>query len=201
MTLHHDLWTLLLQCYECTFSINSFCIWKHLLSKFVCFMHNTPVIVLHKLAWGQMALAHISSAAAIFKYVLLNIQIFKKNVITHLCNHKATICQVSSRQTTDGMQRAHRKVSILPLGQNEFLMGTMKGSSGIGFSLSLHEPQSMEGRWKLPSPSFLSKWHGVRSSLIEYALSSSLGVSNQFPTKHIMRIRVTAKTYFMLWLL
>lgn len=29
---------------------------------------------------------------------------------------------------------------LSPLGQDEFLMGPMKGSSGIGFSISLHEP-------------------------------------------------------------
>jgi len=34
---------------------------------------------------------------------------------------------------------------LSPLGQDEFLMGPMKGSSGIGFSISLHEPESMEG--------------------------------------------------------
>lgn len=33
-----------------------------------------------------------------------------------------------------------------PLGQDEFLIGPMKGNGGTGFSISLHEPQSMKAR-------------------------------------------------------
>lgn len=57
---------------------------------------------------------------------------------------------------------------ISPLGQDEILMGTMKGSSGIGFSLSLHEPKSMDEDESCPALRFLFEWHGVSSSLIEY---------------------------------
>lgn len=89
---------------------------------------------------------------------------------------------------------------LSPLGQDEFLMGPMKGSSGIGFSISLHEPQSMEGRWKLPSPwfPFGVAWGQIKSNWI-HTHSSSLGVSDQFPPKHIMRIRISliAETYIV----
>lgn len=74
----------------------------------------------------------------------------------------------SHPSTSQLVCRGLTEKDLSPLGQDEFLMGAMKGSSGIGFPRSLHEPKSMDKDESCPILSFLLEWHGVRSSLIEY---------------------------------
>lgn len=74
----------------------------------------------------------------------------------------------SHPSTSQLVCRGLTEKDLSPLGNDEILMGTMKGSSGIGFSLSLHEPKSMDEDESCPALSFLFEWHGVSSRLIEY---------------------------------
>lgn len=79
-------------------------------------------------------------------------------------SHTDAKCHPSTSQL---VCRGFTEKDLSPLGQDEILMGTMKGSSGIGLSLSLHEPKSMGEDERCPALSFPFEWHGVSSSSIE----------------------------------
>lgn len=103
----------------------------------------------------------------------------------------ATACLACSRLI-------QKDLSLLPLEQDEFFMGPMKGSSGIGFPYLC----TSHNQWR-EDESFTSSWFPlgeawgqIKSNWIHFH-SSGLGVTYQFSPKQIMRIRINmiAKDY------